>query len=68
MVSWLPPDSGVNIFSVLPLENEGFVTSKYDSCRLIKPNMLIVLYVNDAGVCTKNKHDIDELICRLMWL
>ena len=28
--------------------------------------MLIVLYVNDAGVCTKNEHDIDELIHRLM--
>ena len=27
--------------------------------------MLIVLYVDDAGVCTKNEHDIDELICRL---
>ena len=27
--------------------------------------MLIVLYVDDAGVCAKNEHDIDELICRL---
>ena len=27
--------------------------------------MLIVLYVNDAGVCAKNEHDIDELIHRL---
>ena len=45
------------------LKKEGFVASKYDSCLLIKLNMLIVLYVNDAGVCTK--HDIDELICRL---
>ena len=27
--------------------------------------MLIVLYVNDAGVCTKNEHNINELICRL---
>ena len=47
------------------LKKEGFVTSKYDSCLLIKPNMLIVLYVNDAGVCAKNEHDIDELIHRL---
>ena len=47
------------------LKKEGFIASKYDSCLLIKPNMLIVLYVDDAGVCTKNKHDIDELICRL---
>ena len=28
-------------------------------------HVLIVLYVDDAGVCTMNKHDIDELICRL---
>ena len=27
--------------------------------------MLIVLYVNDAGVCAKNGHDINELIHRL---
>ena len=44
------------------LKKEGFIASKHDSCLLIKPNMLIVLYVNDAGVCAKNKHDIDELI------
>ena len=36
------------------LKKEGFVASKYDSCLLIKPNMLIVLYVNDAEVCAKN--------------
>ena len=47
------------------LKKEGFVASKYASCLLIKPNMLIVLYVNDAGVCTKNEHDINELIHRL---
>ena len=47
------------------LKKEGFITSKYDSCLLIKPNMLNVLYVDDAGICTKNEHDIDELICRL---
>ena len=47
------------------LKKEGFIASKYDSCLLIKPNMLIVLYVDDAGVCAKNEHDIDELICRL---
>ena len=27
--------------------------------------MLIVLYVNDAGVCAKNEYDINELIHRL---
>ena len=27
--------------------------------------MLVVLYVDDAGVCTKNEHDINELISRL---
>ena len=47
------------------LKKEGFVASNYDSCLLIKPNMLIVLYVNDAGVCTKNEHNINGLICRL---
>ena len=47
------------------LKKEGFITSKYDSCLLIKPNMLIVLYADDAGVCTKNESDIDELIRRL---
>ena len=47
------------------LKKEGFIASKYDSCLLIKLNMLIVLYVDDAGVCAKNEHDIDELICRL---
>ena len=47
------------------LKKEAFLASKYDSCLLIKPSMLIVLYVNDAGVCAKNEHDIDELIRRL---
>ena len=47
------------------LKKEGFIASKYDSCLLIKPNMLIVLYVNDAGVCAKNEHNIGELIHRL---
>ena len=27
--------------------------------------MLVVLYVDDAGVCAKNEHNIDELIHRL---
>ena len=47
------------------LKREGFVASKYDSCLLIKPKMLIVLYVDDAGVCAKNESNINELIHRL---
>ena len=64
MVSQLPPRLwSQHLLSAL--KKEGFVASKYDSCLLIKLNMLIVLYVDDAGVCAKNEHDIDELICRL---
>ena len=43
----------------------GFVQSKFDPCLLYKPGMIVVLYVDDAGIGAANMDDIDELIDQL---
>ena len=40
----------------------GFKQSTYDPCLLYTDNMLVVLYVDDAGIAAKNPSDIDKLI------
>ena len=41
---------------------EGFKQSAHDPCFLYKKDMLLVLYVDDAGICAKNTTDIDTLV------
>ena len=43
----------------------GFKQTKYDSCFFYKSNMMIVLYVDDAGIAAKDPKMIDELIDQL---
>ena len=50
---------------IAALKAEGFAQSKYDSCLLMKPNMMMVLYVHDAGISAKYKKDVDDLIDNL---
>ena len=47
------------------LKAEGFTQSKYDACLFFKPNMLLVLYVDDCGVAAKIESDIDALVDKL---
>ena len=45
-----------------PFKELGFKQSTYDPCLLYTDNMLVVLYVNDAGIAAKNPSNIDKLI------
>ena len=40
----------------------GFKKSPFDPCLLYKEDMMVVLYVDDAGISFKNESDIDPLI------
>jgi hypothetical protein len=44
----------------------GFRASAYDPCLLVRPGMLIVCYVDDAGIGAANERDIDGLIAELL--
>jgi hypothetical protein len=46
----------------------GFKQTKYDPCFFYKGNMMIVLYVDDAGIAAKDPKLIDELIEQLQGL
>ena len=43
----------------------GFKQSEFDPCLLYKKGMIIVLYVDDAGIGAKDPADIDKLIAQL---
>ena len=40
----------------------GFQKSAHDPCFMYKPNMMLVLYVDDAGIAAKDPADIDKLV------
>jgi hypothetical protein len=40
----------------------GFKQSAHDPCFMYKPNMMLVLYVDDAGIAAKDPADIDKLV------
>ena len=40
----------------------GFVTSPFDACFFLRRDMMIVLYVDDAGIAAANMKTIDKLI------
>ena len=50
------------------LKKCGFTQSLFDPCLLFKTNMIIVLYVDDAGIGAANPADIDSLIQQLRGL
>jgi hypothetical protein len=48
------------------LKEEGFKTSVIDPCLLYKKNMLIVCYVDDAGIAATSKELVDQLSDNLL--
>jgi hypothetical protein len=47
------------------LKELGFEQSAHDPCLLFKPGMIVVLYVDDAGIGAKSKTAVDELVQQL---
>ena len=47
------------------LKAEGFVPSKYDPCLLMRDGMLIVMYVDDLAIGSRNEKEIHTLIANL---
>jgi hypothetical protein len=45
--------------------NDGFKQCDEDKCLLIKREMLIISYVDDCGISSRNKQDVDDLLDRL---
>lgn len=43
----------------------GFVQSKHDKCLFYRKNMLIVLFVDDAGIAAPFEEDVDDFIAEL---
>ena len=43
----------------------GFQKSQHDPCFMYKSNMMLVLYVDDAGIAAKDPADIDKLVSDL---
>ena len=44
------------------LEVEGFTSSKHDQCLLLRPDMIIIMYVDDLGLAAEHMETIDALI------
>mgnify|MGYP001255126084 CR=1 FL=1 len=44
---------------------DGFKQSEYDKCLLYKNTMMVIVYVDDAGIACKRSDDIDKFIKRL---
>ena len=44
------------------LEDRGFKTSQVDPCLFISKTVIVVAYVDDCLIFSKNKSDIDKLI------
>ena len=47
------------------IHKDGFEQSKHDPCLLLKPDIIIVLYVDDAGIAFKNESTLNDLLQRL---
>ena len=47
------------------LLEDGFQQSQYDPCLIFKRNILIIVYVDDAGIAAESEKIIDDLIKRL---
>ena len=40
----------------------GFIQSQFDACLLLRHDCLLILYVDDLGICAKNDKIIDDLL------
>jgi hypothetical protein len=47
------------------LLEDGFTQSEHDKCLFLKKHMIIFLWVDDCGICSKEMADIDAFIKRL---
>ena len=47
------------------LKELGFTQTTHDQCFFYKKDMMVVLYVDDAGIAAKNPEDIDKLVKQL---
>ena len=47
------------------LKGDGFVQSEHDSCFLMKRDIFVIIYVDDAGIAAKTQKIVDQLIQRL---
>ena len=53
-----------HLFNYL-VHKDGFTQSKHDPCLLLKKDMIIVLYVDDAGIAYQDERSLDDLLARL---
>jgi hypothetical protein len=53
-----------HLFNYL-VNKDGFTQSKHDPCLLLKPDMIIILYVDDAGIAYKDEKCVDDFLERL---
>jgi hypothetical protein len=53
-----------HLFNYL-VHKDGFTQSKHDPCLLLKKDMIIVLYVDDAGIAYKDESSLNDLLSRL---
>ena len=47
------------------VHKDGFTQSKHDPCLLLKPDIIVVLYVDDAGIAYQDENTLNELLARL---
>ena len=47
------------------VHQDGFTQSKHDPCLLMKTDIIIIMYVDDAGIAYKDEKTLDELLLRL---
>jgi hypothetical protein len=50
---------------MIEMKRLGFVQSAHDPCLLFKSGMMIVLFVDDAGIAAENPEDIKKLVSDL---
>lgn len=50
---------------VSALKKMNFVASKYDTCLMTRPGMMLVMYVDDCGIAAKDPDSIDTFITDL---
>ena len=47
------------------IDEEKFIQSEHDQCLLYKPNMIVIIYVDDAGITAPSMAIIDAFLDRL---
>jgi hypothetical protein len=47
------------------VDDLGFCQSNHDACLLTKKGMILVVFVDDAGIGSKRKEDADNLVQQL---